>query len=257
MDLLDDLNTNATAEQRFMFMLLERVDALTDTVNNMENSLTMIKKNMPLIVEEHSNMFSHACFLNNDTHVHSKRTYCRLYIKSKEECDRLKNHLLSLDYIYYVMSFTLHSTDVSELFAECDGHFYIFQCMIEFKWKKYVSHLLLDMYSGNEDIFYKDEHTDNKCCFFNDINNDLISVYYELTITAGQLNMPITQAKDITILQTEGRNEVNKMYSVMLSHLTPNDVMSRYFIVHNENSGIGHAYTPAFIVAILPKHLSC
>ena len=155
------------------------------------------------------------------------------------------------------MPFILHSSDVPELFKECEEEFYVLQCIIEFKWKKYVSHLLLDIYSNNEHIFYHCKHTDNKCLFFNDISNDLISVYYELTITAGQLNIPITQAKDIDLLKTEGCNEVNKMYSVLLTHLTPNEVMSRYFIVHNENSGIGHGYTPAFIVTILPKHLSC
>lgn len=244
---------DTTAEQRFMFMLLDRIDTLSDSVHNIEQNLKLIKKNIPLIVEEHQHIFDKACFLNNDTNVNSKRTYCRFYLKTNEDCEKLKKYLIKLDYVSYIMSYILPSCDVSEMFEPHEETFYILQCIIEFKWKKYVSHLLYDVYSEYEHSFFNAD----KCCFFNDISNDFIAVYYELTITAGSLNIPITQAKNETVLHTEGCTNIRKLYSVLLSHLTPNEVMSRYFIVHNENSGIGHAYTTAFIIALLPAHLSC
>lgn len=258
-DLYDDEST--TTEQRFMLMLLERIDCLCDSVHKIENQIEAIKRNIPIIEEDYSHIFKNVYISNDDASIRSKSLYFRIYYLAKNTNEsKIKEFLKNIDYISHFLSYDASSVDFGIYFEEEDHtkDFRVLQCLVNFNTHIYAGHFILELYKAFADSLHICAKS-KRSIYICSSHNEIVSVYYELTITAGRCDIPLTQAKDMNLLIVEGDTTITRHYALDIKKLKNNDIVSRYCIKLKPNSHLGlvNYFTPTVVIALLPNRLLC
>jgi len=229
--------TDETAEHKFMFMLLERVDYLSDSVNKIESLLSRILQVIPPLPDEYECKDFIEMF-NNEYSANTTKCYFKISLKTGFQYDHLETFLINHQ---LVQSILIHQCNDCDLFddIEIDNCNTTVQIFIDFTSKVYILRFVEEMYTIVKDYI-------NKKITINPIHDMSVSVYYENILTACILNINVQEALNTETLPIKSKENIERSYSIKMSELHLNMSNSCY---------VGYGNSPKFFLGLLPKSI--
>lgn len=213
---MEDLSLNGTAEQRFIIMLQERIDALTDELNQVK---TLLKQpNYPPSNTLYETLKTKAC-IPSDPNLRAHKCFVRAYFNTKREADDFIIYLTKHQYVNEVFHFTMPTqkllcdvemddgniivTDlryefpkrlVNKYTTQLPSSKHTVQALIRFDKTVYLIHFISEIHEYWEHYLYtdiQDWFKDEKALVVSGANDPEAYTEYEFHISAGQRNKPI------------------------------------------------------------------
>lgn len=215
---MDLISTESmSVQEKFMLMMLDRLDKLTDEVSKMNTSIVSIEKDMPPTLIKYPQLENDIHIYKNDLTAQAKRCFVRCVVIGEGSGDTIveyiKNHkdVQEVVYLCNPAEELLYKCKQFEYIGEVwrlensgfkeddiqpfpDKHVYVYQAMITFDTSVYTAKFVAKLYDTFNDIIYKDVNGYNRRnaeqCWVScvPLNCEINTAYIEYHLAAGQNN---------------------------------------------------------------------
>lgn len=236
---MDSLSlVDASPEHKFMFMLLERVDYLSDSINKIEMMLSRILQVIPPLPDEYEckDMIE---IYNNEYSANASKCYFKISLKSGFEYDHLETFLINHPQIQSILIYNCSDYLLYDD-IEKDDHNSTVQFYIDFTSAVYILRFVEELYKNVKD------YINDKKILINPVLDMHVSVYYEKMLTACILNIDLQQASNVLTLPIKSKKNIERSYSMKVAEMYLNQSNTCY---------VGYGNSPTFYLVLLPKSM--